>query len=349
MNVKIDKSYCASQFLQFRCIHDSEYSFSKNNKASLEDINFKRDLVRNSDDLYYYLKMNIDSAIQEGSVALALSGGMDSAILAKLMPKGSTAYTFKCVVPGKKVVDESVNAAIYAKESELNHEIIEIAWEEIQETLTILMTNKNAPIHSIETQIFIAALRAKKDGFDSIVFGENADIIFGGMDGLLKEDWLFGDFVERYSYIMPYKVLKNAKLVLWPFQKYEVNGYIDGHDFINEFFRQEALGSYNNACNSAKIKFVGPFSKTKLGTPLDYTRIRKGDTKYLIRDLFKKLYPNIEIPKKIPMPRPTDEWLADWSGPQREEFIRNCHIKMSGDQKWLIYILEKYLNLIDTN
>lgn len=48
--------------------------------------------------------------------ALVLSGGIDSAILAKFMPKGSIAYTFKCVVPGVQVTDETVIASKYAQE-----------------------------------------------------------------------------------------------------------------------------------------------------------------------------------------------------------------------------------------
>lgn len=346
MEDRIDKNYCASQFLQFRCIHERQLSFNGNNTV-IQNIDFERDIVKNSEELYIALKKQVDLAVNVKKTAICLSGGIDSAILAKLMPKGSTAYTFKCIVPGVEVIDETKNAAIYAKEAGLEHKIIEITWEAIKETLPILMSNKNAPIHSIEAQIYIAACRAKKDGFENLIFGENADIIYGGMDGLLKEDWTFGDFIERYSYLMPYKVLKEASVILWPFKKYEKNGFIDGHDFINEFFRQEALGTYNNACDCANIGFIGPFSKTKLGIPLDYKRIRSGDTKYLVRELFRKLYPSLDIPKKIPMPRPTDEWLHNWEGPKREEFISNCHFNKTGDQKWLIFILEQFLNQID--
>ena len=49
------------------------------------------------------------------------------------------------------------------------------------------MIRKGAPIHSIETQIFIAAQKILADGFTKFIFGENADIIFGGMDGLLSK------------------------------------------------------------------------------------------------------------------------------------------------------------------
>ena len=345
--IRTDKDYCASEFLQFRCLHDLNYTFYNNLIPNIESLNFKRDIVKSEKDLFLYLKKNVNLAVASGKTAIALSGGMDSAILAKLMPKGSTAYTFKCIIPGKKVIDETLNASIYATEAGLKHKIIEITWSDIIQTLPILLKNKKAPIHSIEAQIYIAALQAKKDGFENLIFGENADIIYGGMDGLLKEDWTFGDFVERYSYIMPYKVLKKPKLILWPFEEYSKNGYVDAYEFINKFFRQEALGTYNNACNSAGINFIGPFSNTKLGIPLDYSRIRRGDTKYIVRNLFKELYKDFSVPNKIPMPRPMNEWLADWEGPKRKEFIKNSHIKMNGDQKWLIFVLEKFFDLFE--
>ena len=48
------------------------------------------------------------------------------------MPKGSTAYTFRCVVPGMQVTDESPAAARFAAECGLKHEIIDIYWEDFE-------------------------------------------------------------------------------------------------------------------------------------------------------------------------------------------------------------------------
>ena len=47
------------------------------------------------------------------------------------------------------------------------------------------------------------------------------------------------------------------------------------------------------------------------------------------------------------MPRAVDQWLDDWSGPEREEFLPNCVYNMSGDQKWLLWALESFLNLLE--
>ncbi len=284
---------------------------------------------------------------QDGKAALALSGGIDSAILAKFMPKGSTAYTFRCVVPGVKVVDETQSAAKIAMMCGLKHKIIEIYWEDVERFAPALMAHKGMPIHSIEVQIYKAALQAKQDGFERLIFGENADIIYGGMTGLLKKNWHIGEFINRYSYVMPYQVLREPLIITAPFEEFEMNGYCDAYQFTNKYFRGEALGTYNNACELAGIQFAGPFSRTYLDGQIDLERIRSGEGKYLVREAFSTLYPNMEIPPKIPMPRPTSEWLKNWAGPVRAEFYPHCTDDMTGDQKWLVKALEWFLNILD--
>jgi len=342
-----DVAYCSSSYLMFRYIFDKSKSFSESEKCSVADIDFNRKEVQTATDLINHIRDIVDEACRDGKAALALSGGMDSAILAKFMPEGSKAYTFRCVVPGKKVIDESENAKRWADICKLDHEVIDIYWEDIESVVNTLMKKKGAPIHSIEAQIYIAALKAKKEGYKKFIFGENADIIYGGMDGLLKKDWYYHEFIDRYTYIMPYKVLRDSRMILEPYLEFEKNGHIDGHDFINKYFRQEALGTYNNACETAGIQFVGPYSETVLKGAIDYERIRSGESKYIIREAFKILYSDINIPAKIPMPRPVNEWFCEWEGPKRSEFIPHCTDEMSGDQKWMVWALERYLNLLE--
>lgn len=343
----IDRKYCACSYLMYRYVIDRNKAFSHKN-CEIADILFPRDPVSTAEELLECLDRRVHEAIADRRAVLALSGGIDSAILAKFMPKGSKAYTFRCIVPGKYVTDETGSARRWADICGLEHEIVDIYWEDIEQVVPCLMEKKGAPIHSIEAQIYIAAKRAKTGGADRFIFGENADIIYGGMNRLLEKDWLFSEFVDRYTYVMPYKVLKDSQLILDPYLEFERDGYIDGHDFINKYFRQEALGTYQNACNAAEIQFVGPYSTTYLNGPIDYSRIRNGETKYLIREAFRILYPNESVPKKIPMPRPMNEWFADWGGPQREEFLPHCTDNMSGDQKWMVWALERYFNLIDS-
>lgn len=342
-----DKKFCMNSYLMYRYVYDKEKAFADGIPCKQIDLDFNRYPVADSDSLLYVLKSIVEKACEEGNAALALSGGIDSAILAKLVPKGTRTYTFRCIVPGIEVTDESKTAKLWADINGLDHETIDIYWEDIISAADICMKHKGAPIHSIEAQIYLAALKAKKEGKTKFIFGENADIIYGGMNGLLAKDWLFSEFVDRYTYVMPYKVLRNPLMLLDPYREFEVDGYIDGHNFINKYFRQEALGTYTNACETAGIEFVGPYSLTIMDCPIDYERIRSGDTKYIIRELFRDLYPDIEPPSKIPMPRPVNEWFANWEGPNRSEFIPHCTDNMTGDQKWMVWCLERYLNLVE--
>lgn len=345
----VNKEFCMSSYLMYRYIYDPSYRFEEHVPCRQVDLNFSRVPVRGSDSLYAALKTVVDAACADGKAALALSGGIDSAILARLVPAGTKAYTFRCVVPGVQVLDESLPAKHWAEINHLDHEIIDITWDDIVHAAEMCMRHKGAPVHSIEAQIYLAARKAACAGKTKLIFGENADIIYGGMNGLLAKDWLYSEFVERYTYVMPYKVLRNPMLLLEPYQNFERDGHIDGHDFINTYFRQEALGTYTNACETAGISFVGPYSLTYLDAPIDYARIRSGETKYIIRELFKTIYPDEEIPAKIPMPRPMNEWFSSWKGPVRAEFIPHSTDNMTGDQKWMVWCLEKYLDMIEEN
>ena len=347
MNNQVNKQFCMSSYLMYRYVYDNSYTFQEGDKCSQVDLGFDRLPVKDKSSLHKALKKFVDETSKDGRAALALSGGIDSAILAKLVPAGTKAYTFRCVVPGINVTDESSLARRWANLNQLDHEVIDISWEDIVTAARVCMKQKGAPIHSIEAQIYIAAKKAREEGKENFILGENADIIYGGMNGLLAKDWLFGEFVDRYTYVMPYKVLKDPLMPLEPFKAFEVNGHIDGYDFTNTYFRQEALGTYTNACAAAGINFVGPYSLTYLAGQIDYARIRSGDTKYIIRELFSELYPGIELPAKIPMPRPVNEWFSQWTGPTRPEFIPHCTDDMSGDQKWMVWCLEQYLNMIE--
>lgn len=58
-------------------------------------------------------------------------------------------------------------------------------------------------------------------------------------------------------------------------------------------------------------------------------------------------YPMLDVPEKLGMSRPAEEWMQDWKGPTREEFLPDCIQGLTGEQKLLVYSLERFLNLID--
>ena len=153
-----------SEFLMYRCV------FSRGGYVNLADIDKHRVPVKTADELLNALERFTREACDSGEAALALSGGIDSAILAKFMPKGAKAYTFRCVVPGIKVTDESERAGLIADICGLKHEVIDIHWEDVIAVVDELMRHKKAPVHSIETQIYIAALKVKSEGFSRFIF-----------------------------------------------------------------------------------------------------------------------------------------------------------------------------------
>ncbi|MFR2033030.1 MAG: asparagine synthase-related protein [Agathobacter sp.] len=344
----VDKEYCMSSFLLYRRVLDRNKEFKRGCIPNSIPESWNKIGINSSLELEEHLKKSVKEATNDGKAALALSGGIDSAILAKFMPKGSIAYTFRCTAGDMPTTDETERAAAYAKECGLEHRIIEITWDDMKRYAPILMKHKNSPLHSIEVQIYMAGLRAKEDGIERIIYGETADVNYGGLSNILSKDWTVGEFVERYAYLKPWVALKNPKVDFSGILPYIMdNGLVDVPNYLAKFDIIESVNSYVNACQTAKIGFVAPFADTYLNKTLDLDRIRKGENKYMIREIFERLYKDFKVPDKIPMPRATDQWLRNWKGPTREEFIPNCAKNMTGDQKWLLWSLETFLNIME--
>ena len=342
---RIDKNFCMNSFLMYRALVDKEVSFSETVVPYFFQQDKSRIQVSTVGEIDEAIKMIVEESLRDGKCALMLSGGIDSAIIAKYLPKGTLAYTLRCVA--KNALDETEQAKKYAEECGLVHKVIDVTWEDYLQFYPILMKHKGAPIHSIEPQIYKAAEVAKKDEVKNLIFGENADIIFGGMDGLVARDWHFDEFVSRYTYVDSSKVLKKHEKILEPFEKYRDGELIDFYGFMCEYFYDEANGSYDNACSVAGVCYVSPYNRLRLGIKLDFERIRKGEPKYLLRELFKMKFRTEQVPPKTPMPRPVAEWLSGWNGPTNDEFKENCIEGLTGDQKWMVYILEMFINMID--
>ena len=129
------------------------------------------------------------------------------------------------------------------------------------------------------------------------------------------------------------------------FEPYRQGNKIDFQGFMAAHFNRESYGSYDNAFKTAGLDYADPYQGFCLAEPLDLARIRRGESKYLMRELFARLYPDIPVPEKIPMPRPVDEYFKNWHGPTRYEFKQDLAMsKFSGNQKWLLYCAEKFLD-----
>ena len=341
--MKVDPKFCMNSYLRYRAIVDHECCFSEKNKTWFFTDEPDRVPVNTAEELDAELRKNINEVLKKGKVALMLSSGMDSAILARYLPEGTQTYTLSC--KANSGLDETQAAKKYADMNKLKHSVVDIYWDDFEKYTIPLMKQKGCPIHSIEVQIYKAALQAKADGIDILIFGETADIIYGGHSKLLARDWTLEEFWKRFSFVDPEKVLKHPMDIMDPILPYvKEDGMVDVFGFLNGFEYPVSLAFYNNACRLGEMGFFAPYSYTILGHPLDYSRIRNGEGKYVVRDLYQKLYPGQPIPEKTPLPRPMTEWLGDWKGPQHPEFSCNCIQDMTGDQKWYIYALEQFMD-----
>ena len=344
----IDKNFCMSSYMAFRYIEKDDVEFY----SGLHHSNIKpvpanqRILVNSSNDIDREIGKQIEQ-FKDKKKGILLSGGMDSAIVASYL-SGSDAYTFR-FLDGKFQKEELERAEYYAKNYSLTLHYVDISWQTVVKYLEPVMKGKCAPVHSIEPQILQAALQAKEDRVELMFVGESSDLIFGGMDRLLSKDWSFDEFVNRYTFLNPEFVLVEPVSMQYLFERYRIAGNkINYLSFIDDVFSIESSSSYLNAFTVGEMPYYDPYARLKMAEKLDLNRVRNGEPKYLIRELMSKKYPNIPIPNKVPMPRPVDTYFKTWEGPTRPEFRKNLDMsKFTGNQKWQMYCLEKFLNLYD--
>ena len=340
-----DKNYCMSSYLAFRFIERDDMDFydgmHHKNINLLPDT--EKTFVKNANEIGVAIEKQLKQ-FSGKKCGVLLSGGMDSAIVASYM-NGGDAYTFR-FLGGDFQKEELARAEYFAKYYNLNLHYVDITWETVERNVDACMKKKCAPVHSIEPQILQAALQAKNDGIEILFIGDGSDYIFGGMDQLLSRDWKFDEFVERYYSINPKDVLEMPVDMKYPFEQFRLpDNRIDFQGFMSGLMTRESFNSYYNAFSVAGIEYYDPYAHLKMAEPLDLNRIRNGEPKYLIRELMAKRYPEIPIPSKNPMPRPVDLYFRNWTGPIRKEFKQNIEMSdFTGNQKWQIWCLERWLN-----
>lgn len=342
----VDKKYCMSSYMAFRYIENDEKDFYPGmyheNIKPVPDP--QRILVHTSEDIDREIGRQMEQ-FKDKKKGILLSGGMDSAIVASYLG-GSDAYTFR-FLGGEYQQEELKRAEYYADYYGLTLHYVDITWDTVISHLEPVMKAKAAPVHSIEPQILQAALQAKNDGIEMIFVGESSDLIFGGMDGLLAKDWTFDEFMNRYIFTKPEDVLVEPESMHYLFERYRKDGdMIDFLTFMDDVFSIESSSSYLNAFAVAGMPYYDPYAKLKMAEELDLYRVRNGESKYLIRELMAKKYPEIPVPDKVPMPRPVDAYFKDWRGPVRPEFRDDIDMsKFTGNQKWQMYCLERFLEM----
>lgn len=344
----VNKDFCLSSYIAYRYIYKDDMEFFEGMKHELYKALplEERIKVTTPDDIDAEIQKQFDELYKKyNKIGILLSGGVDSAILATYLKSGSNAYTFTTKLSGAFNLDEE-RAKSYCKRLGLNSICVDIDFEDYKKYTPVVMKTKCAPVHSIEPQIYKAAMLAKENGDELIIVGESSDLIFGGMDKLISKDWLLEDFAKRYTFLEPAKVLNNPIDVSDLYEKYRIEeGKIDFLRFMDEVFAIESSSSYLNSFNTAGMPYYDPYAILIMAEKLDLNRIRNGEPKYLIRELFAKKYPDIPIPDKIPMPRPVDKIFENWEGPTRSEFRKGINMReLTGNQKWQLWCAELFLN-----
>ncbi len=344
----VDKLYCMSAFLALRYIEKRGVNFT-------DELPYRRPELKDGEKILVRTAADVDEALARQieplkkkyhKIGMLLSGGMDSSVLASYL-SGCDAYTFR-FLGGSFQSEELHRAERFADYYGLTLHYVDISWESVTRLLPAIMRSKGGPVHSIEPQICQAALQAKQDGVDLMIIGDGSDYVFGGMDQLLSKDWGFDEFMHRCIYVEPEEVLVEPQSMQYLFERYRMGERIDFMKFYEIVVTEESYGSYENAFHAADLDYFDPYEDLKMAEPLDLKRVRSGESKYLIRELFRMKYPEIPVPEKLPMPRPVDAYFKTWTGPTRPEFRGDIDMsRYTGNQKWLIWCLEQFLNSID--
>ena len=339
--------FCMSSYLAFRYVAKEGIAWKDGVMPLYPLISQRKQIgVRDAGQILEVLRNLMGQICKDQSVGILLSGGIDSGILAALMPLHSRAYTIQ--FHAENAIDESLRARAYIECYSLRHSIVQVTWEDYLESMDILMLNKKSPLHPVEVGLFKAASTAAADGVRTLIVGNGADSTFGGMDKLLSRDWTFDEFDKRYTFVKPATVLKEPVPISSVYEEYRIDGGVDICKFLKVVHGRGIIQAFNNAISSAGCAIIEPYEYLFLDAPLDIARIRKGESKYLLRSIFQQLYPGLDVCLKIPFARPMDQWMKNWNGPLRSEFLDNLDAsEFTGEQKWLIYCLERFMNLFD--
>ena len=261
------------------------------------------------------------------------------------MPKGTIAFTLKY----KEVegVDEVQQARIYAKKFGLRLIEVPVTFQDVLDFQDDLMLQKGEPLSPIEIGLYKMAIRALDFGLENLITGLGADLCFGGLYNLLSKKWTNEEFVERYTFLNPSKVMKIDVEPYDFYQEYYAWPYFRLIDFMNEIYGVATIKYFNNAMKLANINLKAPYEYLHRDFDLDYERIRHGEEKYFLRELFKVRAGDIFVPRKYPLPRPLKAWNNHYGKIINQDiFYEDAYARCTKDEeRWLVYSADHYLYL----
>lgn len=119
--------------------------------------------------------------LPNGRVALALSGGVDSAALAALLGDRATLYTLAPDLPG---YSEEAEARAVAGRLGLPLRVIPARAVDYLQALPLVLTACECPLYNLHpVSRWLLARAVRDDGFDVLVTGDGADEVFRGTSG----------------------------------------------------------------------------------------------------------------------------------------------------------------------
>ena len=124
-----------------------------------------------------------DEGADNSPVAVAFSGGVDSALVAAGVPDAP------CYVAGFEGCHDIAAAREAAAAMDRDLRVVEVTHDDIRERITDLVaaTGRTNPMDlAIALPLFLVGERAAADGFDRLALGQGADELFGGYAKVAK-------------------------------------------------------------------------------------------------------------------------------------------------------------------
>ena len=284
----------------------------------------------NARDVYEY----IASRMPVKPAAITLSQGMDSVILASMMPKGSTAYT--AIFDGKDC-NESAEAARFAAMFGLKHRIIKVDWSDYQNTHRLLIRHKGQPLIPIEPTIYRLAMEAKSDGYDTVVTGVGAGSQFGQnahMHALADNP---AEFLKKWAWLNPADILKQPVPLEVLASNYISNGRIEPLPIMT--LDRGCNGGDENATRAAGMQWCSPYEGIDLDLDIDRA---VNDGKYVLKEIYRERVGE-EPYQPIGWNRPIGTWLKKWR--PTSPYFKDQLPVLGGNRKWQLYSLETFWNM----
>ena len=297
--------------------------------------------VNHEDEILDHLKASLQKL--PSSSGILLSGGIDSTLLARFMPAGSTAYTIDYEEAGRK--SELQEAAKFVGAG-VRHKAVLVSREQYFQAAEELMLRKHMPLVPHEPPVAIACRQALRDGVTHLVGGWGADTRFGSYEDYYRNA-RWDDFQANilYKYWNPSEVLKESSDVSWVARQYLDDGAVDVQRFLLD------VGTEGNAIYTT-IQGLGltpvfPFVQMRYGPGLDVERIINGEGKYLLKSIFRRIYPKHALARKVPLHVPYNKWMMGYQ-PTRKEFKDTLKLKPDqGKRNALIFSLERYFTHLE--